>query len=219
THGMGFLDDAAKSVEVEFVKLAWGDMRVRADAAVPTAFGDAIDGKMFECGGDALALDTQGHLFSEFGDDKGIFAVAFERSAPAGVAGEVEDGGIDIGIAEGFCFAAYDLAGFADEGFIPGRADGDGSRQGGGTVVVEAVDAFISEVHGDAQAGLFDEPALDGIDGFGVAAKGIGILGIGAGSARNSVEVFVDISDAVLPDLLFPFRCGQLIFEHAAEAV
>src|ERR1700722_10821247 len=133
-------------------------MRVRTDTPVPAAFGNAVDGKMFEGGGYALSLDAEGHLFPEFRDDKGVFAIAFEGAPPAGIAGQIEDGSIDIGITQRFCFTAYDLAGFADQGLIPGRADGDGGRQGGGAVVVEAMDAFIGKVHGDAQTGLLDEP-------------------------------------------------------------
>ena len=36
---------------------------------------------------------------------------------------------------------------------------------------------------------------------------------------RDAVQLFVDVGDAVLPDLFFPRRGGQLVLEHAAVPV
>ena len=112
-----------------------------------------------------------------------------------------------------------DLAGPVHQRPVPGRADGDGRRERGGAAVVQTVDAFVGELHGNAQPGLLDEPPLDRVLGFDVSRVVGDQMRRRAQAFAHAVEHLVDVGDAVFPDLVFPPFGGQRVAQHAAVAV
>ena len=85
--------------------------------------------------------------------------------------------------------------------------------------VVQAVDAFVAEVHRDAQPRLLHEPSLHTVDSFGMVAEGIEHLLHAARFAAHAVEHLVDVGDAVFPHLRLPPLCGEGVLQYTAVAV
>ena len=218
-HRPGFADHAAERIEVHLVEFARGDVGIGAAVAVAAALRDAVSRVVFERRGDALRLDAADHLDAQFGDQERVFAVALHDAAPAGIARHVEDRGVDVPVAQDPGFESGDLARTAHQRPVPGRSDGDGRRERRGAAVVQAVDALVGELRGDAQPGLLDEPALDRVLRLDVARVVGDQMRRRAQALAHAVEHLVDVGDAVLPDLVLPLRGGQRVAQHAAVAV
>ena len=219
--GAGVADGAAKWFQMEHLHFAPGGLRIGAGMAVTSAFRNAVNGEVLERGGDARLLQSAHLLDPERGGQEGILGVAFHHAAPAGIAGEVEHGRIEVGVAEGAAFAARDAADLPHEGGVPRAGDADLRRETGGAGVQEAADALVGEVHRDAEAGSFDEPALHFVDRAGVLRPGQVVVRVGevVGPAGVAVDVLVDVADAVLPDGGVPGGRGQFVRQDARKAI
>ena len=63
-------------------------------------------------------------------------------------------------------FFSRNAAGGTDQLAVPGGAYGYGGGKGSGEGVIEAMYAFVGELHGDAKPGVLDEPLLHLIERF-----------------------------------------------------
>ena len=83
----------------------------------------------------------------------------------------------------------------------------------GGTVTFYSADTFVRKVYGDAEARFFYEEALYFIQCPGMAGcwPYIGIIRWGKSPLLETVQVFVDGTDAVFPKHLFPFGGGEVV--------
>ena len=98
-HRMSLLNNFLERIEIKLVQFTWRYMRISTAITIASALGHTIDGIMFQRRSYALRLDALYHLRTQRSNQIRIFAVALQRTAPAGIAHHVEDGGIDIGIA------------------------------------------------------------------------------------------------------------------------
>ena len=76
--------------------------------------------------------------------------------------------------------------------------------------MTNAADAFVREIDGDAEPSFFDEPTLNKVQEFGMFFV-TNMLKF----TSNSIAMFVDITDAVLPNFLFPFFSWTRILENS----
>ena len=214
-HDVRLLDQPLPGPEVEHFHLAVGDVRVHAVAAVAPALGFAVDGEVLGRGGDALLLHRGGHADAQFRDEIRVLAVRFHHPAPAWVARQVHDGRVHVRITQCPALAACHVADAADQVAVPRRAQRDLGREVRGAVRVDAADALVGEVHGNPQAGLFNEPLLHLVEREGHVMGGPD-PGVFLRIVEDAVVHLVDVGDAVLPDLVFPLRGGQRVIERAA---
>ena len=96
-------------------------------------------------------------------------------------------------------------------------AHADLGRKTRGGVKGDAAQTFIRKVNRNSQTCFFNEEALHFVHGPHVFLDVRGIDAFGA--LGPAIEVFVDVGDAVLPDLILPLRRGQLVFQYAVVAV
>ena len=68
-------------------------------------------------------------MLAKLANKVGGLAVAFDGAPPTRVTYDVEDRGVDIGVAEGFSFFGGDFSDTADEIFVPSGPDSDLSRE------------------------------------------------------------------------------------------
>ena len=217
-----FLNDASEGIDVYHLHFARRHLRVDARHAFAGALVITVSHEVLGRGGYLMVLlQAMYHLDAQFGHKVRRLAVHFFIASPALVAPHVEDGGIDIGIAQHAGFAPRYLADAAHEAPVPGVSDAQLGGEVGGAVALHAADAFVGEVYGDAQARLFDEETLHFVQGPGVARGRPYILVVRGRQTplAEAVQVLVDGADAVFPQRLFPFGCGQVVLQHALVAV
>ena len=162
--GLGLFDHFLEGVHQDLVHIAEGNLGIGAGFAIASPVGGAVGGEVFDGGSDSLGLDAEALLLAELADEEGGFAVAFDGAAPAWVAYDIEDRGVNVRIAERFAFSSGDFANAAHKVFIPSGTDSDLSGEVAGVAVADAADAFVGEVDGDAETGFLDEPTLNGIE-------------------------------------------------------
>ena len=218
----GFLNDAPERIDVYHLHFARRCLRVDARHALTGTLVVAVSYEVFaRCGYLVVLLHAFHHLDAQFGHEVGRLAVHFFIASPALVAAHVEDGGIDVGVAQHAGFASRYLADAAHQAPVPGVPDAQLGGEVGGAVALHAADAFVGEVHGDAQARLFYEEALHFVQGPGVARGRPYVFVVRRRQAplAEAVQVLVDGADAVLPQRLLPFGGGQVVLQYALVAV
>src|SRR6185295_8152946 len=80
-----------------------------------------------------------------------------------------------------------------------------------------AAQSFVREVDRNSQASLLNEKPLHFIHGPNVFLDIRGIDTLGA--SAPTVEVLVDIGDAIFPDLILPIRSWKFVLEHTVVAI
>ena len=121
-HGVGGLDNPAERIQENLVQLTGIDVGIGPAVRIPSAFRNTISDIVFQTGRNALFLDAGGHLDAQFGDDEGIFSIAFQGTAPALVAGYVQDRCIDAVVPQQPGFFPGNPPGLADQVPVPGAA-------------------------------------------------------------------------------------------------
>ena len=81
------------------------------------------------------------------------------------------------------------------------------------------MNAFVGEIHGDAQPGLFYKPALHSINGFGMVTEGVTQVRYSIVLLPHPVQHLVNVGYAVFPYFLFPPRSRKRVFQHPSVAV
>lgn len=86
----------------------------------------------------------------------------------------------------------------------------------GSLVTLYTANAFVGEIDRNAQPRLFDEKTLYFIDGPGVSRcrSYVRIVGGRESPLPETVQMFVDGPHSVFPEAVFPFRSGQIVFQH-----
>lgn len=185
--GVGFGNGSLEGAKEVFADDALG---IIAGANVGAGLGLAMNGKMFGGGHDVRFVDRRaGTLEAEDGGDTdargeiGILAIGFFGAAPAGIAGEIENGRQALLRAAGAHFLSNGGEDVVNENWIPsgGEADGLRVRSAAGSGI--AVEAFFMEEDGNAEAGIFGEPLLQGVGEGSHFARAAIFAG-----ARNSAE-------------------------------
>ena len=174
---------------------------------------------MLEAGCDSLLLDAGGHLDSELCHHEGFLAVAFQGTAPALVAGYVEDGCVDAMVAQEGGLPACNAPGLPHEGAVPGGTYGYWRGERRGLRVVQPVYALVGELHGDSETGVLDEPSLHGVEGLHMIREGIDIVLEAAGALADSVQMFVYVGQTVLPDFPLPTVARKRILQDTPGTV
>ena len=174
---------------------------------------------MLQAGGDALFLDSRRHLDAELSDHERVLPIAFQGPSPALVAGDVEDGRIDAVVAQQGRFFPDDPTGFPDQVAVPGGTDGDRGRKRRRQGMVQSMDAFVRELHGNAEPGVLDEPPLGGVERLDMVRERVDQVGICLAGLADAVQLLVDVRQAVGPDLGLPGVRRQGVLEDAAHAV
>ena len=206
----------AEGFEVEGAHFALAHMGIGAGVAVAASHRDGVHGKVLGGSHQPVGLQSDDHLLAQFAHEIRVFAIRLHAAAPAGVLGYVEYRRVDVGVAQrhgflGFCvgYLPYQLS-------VPCASLTCLVGEVGGAIVAETAYALVGEVDGDAQSGLFDKPALHGVEGVDMSLEGEGVLG---SEAAHAVVLLVDVADAVFPHLVLPSLGGQGVGEHAARAI
>ena len=218
----GFPDDAFERVDVYVLHFARRHLRVHACHAFAGAFVVTVSGKVLAGGGHlVVVLQAAHHFDAQFGYEVGRFAVNFFVASPALVASYVEDGGVDVGVAQHAGFASGDESYLANQFTVPGMSQSQLGGEVGGAVAFHAAYAFVGKVYGDAETGIFHKEPLHLVQCPGVARGGpdVGIVRGRQPPLLEAVQVFVDGADAVFPEQLFPFGGGEVVFQYAFVAV
>ncbi len=116
-----------------------------------------------------VVLHAAHHFDTQFSNEVRGFSVHFFISSPSLVTTDVEDGGIHIGISQHACFSSGDKSYLADQFPVPRMSQAQLGGEVGGTVTFYAADAFVGEVDGDSEAGLFYEETLHFVQCPGMA--------------------------------------------------
>lgn len=140
--------------------------------------------------------------------------IALDGAAPAGVADDVQNGGVNVGVTERLAFLGRDFADPANQIFIPRGSDANLGGEVACVAVANSTDAFVGEIDRNPETGFFDEPALNDVEEIGV----FGVAGHIVGAA-DAVAVLVDIADAIFPNFTFPFFGRVGVLENAVVAV
>ena len=90
-------------------------LRIDARHAFTCSLIVAVGGKMFGSGGYLVVmLQSAYHFDTQFGNEIGRFTVDFLITSPALVAAYIEDGGVDVGVAQHTGFPSGDKSDLAD---------------------------------------------------------------------------------------------------------
>ena len=166
----GFGNDASPGVDVHHFDLTRRHLRVAAREALAGTLIVAVGNEVLARGCHLIiGLQSFGHFHAEFGHQVGRLAIHFFVAAPSLVAPHVEDGGIDVGVAEQSAFATGNIADAPHQVAVPGMAQAELGGKVGGLVGFHASDALVGHVGRNAQAGLFYKEALHLVDGPGMA--------------------------------------------------
>ena len=156
-----FPDDAFEGVDVYVLHFARRHLRVHACHAFAGAFVVTVSGKVLAGGGHlVVVLQAAHHFDAQFGYEVGRFAVNFFVASPALVASYVEDGGVDVGVAQHAGFASGDESYLANQFTVPGMSQSQLGGEVGGAVAFHAAYAFVGKVYGDAETGIFHKEPL-----------------------------------------------------------
>ncbi len=212
----GFSEGHAERVEVERAHLARSHFRVGTGLAVTSSDRDAVDGEVLRSGHDSALLQGEDHPFAELAHEVRVFSVGLHAASPARVLRDVEDRGVNVGVAEQICFPGFDLADLGNELLVPCGSLPALGREVCGADAAKSPYPLIGEVHGDAEPGLLHEPSLDGLERFDMLFE-VGC--IRRRGVLDPVVLLVNVAHAVFPYLIAPFRGRQVVLEHAACAV
>ena len=170
-----------------------------------------------------IFLKALHHLHAKLCNQVGILPVNLFVTAPALVAPDVEDGSIDVGVAQQTGLLPGNAAYLADEFAVPAVPQTELGGEIGGLVCLDSAYAFVGEVHRDAQARLFYKELLHRVQGFRVGGcrPDVGILfGLKHSPGVDvRIQMLVYRAHAVLPYPVLPFRGGKVVLQHAPVAV
>ena len=133
------------------------------DGTVQTSLTFGVAEKMLGDAGDALfvrALHPLDVMDAHLTDEVGILAVGLVGAAPAGVAGDVDDGAHGTVDAHGPALLPDDGGHFFGQLRLPSGADVDLGGEEGAACRGIAAEVFGLEGHRDAEAGVLDEVML-----------------------------------------------------------
>ena len=104
---------------------------------------------------------------------------------------------------------------------VPGVSQSQLCREVGGDIAFYPTYAFVREVGRDAEACLFDKEPLYFIQSPGMTGSrpDIRVVGRRKSPLLETVQMFIDGSYAVFPELFFPVRCRQVVFQHPLVTV
>src|SRR5947209_8932733 len=194
-------------------------LRVCARLPLARALVVAVDGEVLARRRDAVVLlHPLDHLDAEARGQERVFAVNFFHAPPALVAAHVEDGRIDVRVAERARLLAGDASDLSNQLLVPGAALARLRGEAGGGVGRQSAYAFVGEIGGDAQARVLDEEALHLVHGPDVLF-GIGRVDAFRAFVAPAIQVLVHVGDAGLPNLFLPLRRRQLVLQNPAVAV
>ena len=168
-----------------------------------------------------VRLHAGSHLHAEFGHQIGRFSIDFFVAAPSLVAAHVEDGRIDIGVAEQPSFPSGDVADLPHEFAVPAVTDSQLCGEVGSAVCFHAADALVRKVRGNSEPGFFHEEALHDIQRpcmLGSRPEPFA-FGYREVPVAETVKMFVYRPDAVFPYLFLPCGSGEFILQHSFVAV
>ncbi len=111
---VGLANHAFIRPEVNHLGFARRDLRVGARVAFAPALVVRVNGEMFHRRNDVLALNPFHHLDGKFGNEEWIFAVRFLATSPARIAQYIQDGRINIRVAQGVRLASGHFANLPD---------------------------------------------------------------------------------------------------------
>jgi hypothetical protein len=76
--------------------------------------------------------------------------------------------------------------------------------------VTNSADAFVDKIDWNAKTSFFNKPPLNRVEQFGMLFV-INVLKL----VTDSIAMFVDIADAILPNSLLPFLRWSRVFENS----
>ena len=169
-----------------------------------------------------VGLHTESHLHAKFAHKIGRLPIDLLVASPALVASHVENRGIDIGVAKKPALAPGYASHFADKFSIPTVPKAELSREIGRPIGLHATYPLIRKVSRDAKARVFDEKPLHLVQGrsMGRSRPKIGTVHLNRHPPlAESVQMLVNGSNAVLPQLRLPLRSRERVCENATIAV
>ena len=169
-----------------------------------------------------ICLHSECHLHPQFAYEIGRLSIYFFVAAPSLVASHIENRCIDIGVAQKPSFAAGDSSHFMYQFPVPSVSKAELGREVSRTVCLDATYSFIGEIHGDAQAGIFDEEPLHLVHRSCMCGCRPEIRRIHldrSAPLAETVQMLVDRAHAVLPQFLLPFRSRKRVGKHTPIAV
>ena len=173
---VSFLNDITEGVKEDFAQRPLGDV---GGGDVVTALGFPVAGHVLKGGEDfafvplvVVSLEAEDGLETDLGGEVGVFTEGFLDAAPAGIAGDVDDGRQDDVAAAAGRLAGGGGVQLPRQFAVEAGGDADGLPPGRGVERGQAVQALLVEDGGDAEAGFLDEPALDVVAEFDLVDDG-----------------------------------------------
>src|SRR6266540_704662 len=146
-----------------------------------------------------------------------VLAVDIFDSSPALIASNIQSRRVNICVAERSRFLGGDSSNFPNQLSIPRMSLTQLGRKTRGDRKSDTTETLIAEIHRNSKSRFLDKEALHFIHGPHMLLY---VSGINAARALSpTIEVFVDIGDAIFPNSTFPFRRGQLVFQDSSVAV
>ena len=216
-------DDLFPGVDMDVLHLVRRLVGVAACHPLAGGLAVGIDTVVLRGRGDLeVGLQAPDHLDAQFGDQIRVLAVDLLIAAPALVAPDIEDRGIDVRVAEKPGLPARDIADLPDELAVPGVPQAELGREIRRFVGLDPADALVREIHRNPQPGLLDEPALDIVQAFrmlGCRPDPGALKGRRLFRPDEGIEVLVDRPDPVLPKLFLPLGRRLLVLQHPPVTV
>ena len=192
----------------------WRHLRVDTCHAFACSFIITIGDKVLSgCCYLMVVLHTTYHFYTQFGNQIRRLAVYFFVASPALVATYVQYRCIHIGISQHACFPSGDQPYLVNQPAIPGMSQPQLGREVGSFITFHSANPFIGEVGGNAEPCFFYKKSLDFIQCPGMAGGGpyVFIVGGRKSPLLKTIQMFVNSSDSVFPQLVFPFGSRQII--------
>ena len=169
-----------------------------------------------------VGLHTESHLYAQFAHKIGRLPIDLLVASPALVASHIQNRGIDICVAKKPALAPRDASHFADKFPVPTVPKPELGWEIGRPIGLHATYSLIRKVSRDAKARVLNEKPLHLVQGrsVGRSRPKIGTVHLNRHPPlAESVQMLVNGSNAVLPQLRLPLRGRERVCENATIAV
>ena len=196
TQSACFLKDFPEGVFMDIIHFRRSNMRISTRIPLTGRLTVTVTDIVFRSGYNPLALYTFAHGYSDTCHQIGIFTDRPFPPPPALVSRYIQNRGIDVGVAHGTGFPAFNDTLHISQFLVPCTSQSVHRREAGGASGIQSSDTFIGEIGRNTQSGIFHKETL----GFG-QRRGQCIR-----ISNFLVQVFVNVGYSVFQYICFP--CG-----------
>ena len=221
-HQPSLLNHSSERVGVNHLHLPRRNLRVGTGKALARALVGAVCKEMLRRGGStAIRLNAPCHLNAKLGNEIRRFSVGLLEAAPSLVSCHIQDGSIDIGIAQGSCLLAGHRSHLPYKFPVPTVPEPELGGEVGRTQAFHSSYSLIGKICGDAESGLLYKETLHLVHSPTVLGRRPYILIVRRWKppVAEAVEVLVNGANPVFPKPLLPLFSRKVVLENAPVAV